>query len=76
MKATPGEWGIAPSYHEKPFGVFVTVPSEMGDITLTCGINNDEIPQNDADLIVSLRNNAKELLDMAEYALQNGYKNK
>lgn len=69
-EATPGKWGIAPSSHEKIFSVIVTVPSRMGDLTLTSGANRDEIPENDADLIVSLRNNAKALLDLAEECLR------
>lgn len=71
-KATPGEWehvhgeiGHRDRDIVKQKGVF--------DWVLSMQISNSPGYQDDASLIVSLRNNAKALLDMAEWALENGY---
>ena len=67
-RATPGPWGLAPSTTNEMTSI-VIVPGVSGDprfdLTLTAGVNRDEIPTNDAELIVWLRNHASELLQCA-----------
>lgn len=52
----------------------IVKPEDAFDWVLSMQISNSPNYRDDAEFIVSLRNNAPELLAMARWALENGYK--
>lgn len=74
-KATPGKWSVS---ENDGSGLDVAVRSSTiaYDYVISTGIESDGgvAIYKDADLICYLRNNAPELLAMARWALENGYK--
>lgn len=76
-QATPEGWAVRPVGRYKHHSA-ITRKARKDEYSLierpALIHGNGFTPNNDADFIVAIRNNAPELLAMARWALENGYK--